>query len=848
LVAQGYDCATIAAWGCDLDVHAFSPLVPVGSTVSLFCPITCDACGATADDAVCSMQTAPTRVNEVMRACCPHDGKGGGHRRMQGDVPQCDLPEVCPSDECAATFNSFMVREQPNSACEKPHRRVFSHGRRNLAVSLPLLLRSLTRAAAQDDCQTWLMNSPGMPVQDFHRFYLGCQQLMIHDTHDPVSCRHVHGGWSWTGLPCEPGIEAGERDYHAEADGSERCLCHRVSTDAMVAYGGPSSAAQCAHLLCHSNGDDGFWFDSCSWDGVEVATGEQAADQSEIVITSDPSAFCVTCQSLGAGDDVTWQWTNLPCLPGIDREDTLRQQGNQDDFTGTERCICHRASNGNSIAWEGPANAAQCGHMLCHNNGLGEYYFDSCAWDGTEVATATAGFDTLTTITSHPDHLCTTEDPVQPTCTERGGNWYWSDLECAPLMEAGERGYDSTPEGDERCTCHKISDDSTFAYDGPTSAAECGHLICHAYGRGPGRYYFDSCSWDGDVVATGQPDPAGHFTTLTSDPGLLCVTCEANDDGFVWQNLPCEPSIEYADRGYDAHPEGDERCTCHASRTDSIFAYDGPQSRAQCGHIICHKTGGRYIFDSCSWDGAVVSTGEHKDHDTYQTITSNPEELCVDIPTDTVTCRQLPGQTVDGEDPGWVWSNLPCESGVEIENWALDNRPEGNERCVCTLADPSYGSSSGGSVLTHAFDGPASASQCGHLLCVDGRVGGSTVYKYSSCSWDGRVVATATPDAGQHFTEITSGAENLCGGITPDPLGKCRGSWASPDRHGCTGIVGRGNAVCGTIPCDGLSITGDSWTPGSDDNGHYLVGSGEGNFLTYTQNLGGSAGCADDTR
>ena len=46
---------------------------------------------------------------------------------------------------------------------------------------------------------------------------------------------------------------------------------------------------------------------------------------------------------------------------------------------------------------------------------------------------------------------------------------------------------------------------------------------------------------------------------------------------------------------------------------------------------------------------------------------------------------------MDGEDPGWVWSNLHCEPGVEIENWALDNRPEGNERCVCTLADPAYG-------------------------------------------------------------------------------------------------------------------------------------------------------------
>ena len=244
----------------------------------------------------------------------------------------------------------------------------------------------------------------------------------------------------------------------------------------------------------------------------------------------------------------------------------------------------------------------------------------------------------------------------------------------------------------------------------------------------------------------------------------------------------------------------------------------------------------------------MVSTGAHMDTDSFQTITSNPTELCVDIPTDTVTCRQLPGQTQEGEDPGWVWSNLPCEPGVEVENWALDNRPEGNERCLCTLADPSYGvNENQGDVTTHAFDGPASASMCAHLLCVDGQVGGDKVYKYSSCSWDGRVVATATPDPEQRFTEITSGAESLCAGVDPDPLGKCKGSFARPDHSGCTGIVGRGRAVCGDIPCDGLTVTGDSWLPGEDGNGRYLSGSGTGNFLTYTQDLGGSASCVDDS-
>ena len=172
-----------------------------------------------------------------------------------------------------------------------------------------------------------------MPIADFHRFYLGCQQLIIHDTHDPITCTHVHGGWSWTGLPCETSLEIGDRGFHATPDGTERCFCHRTSTDTMLAYGGPTSAAQCAHVLCHSN-DGEYYFDSCSWDGVEVATGSPAPDQSLVTITSDPTAFCVTCAATGSGDTMTWEWTNLPCLPGIDREGSLRQPGNQDSFTG----------------------------------------------------------------------------------------------------------------------------------------------------------------------------------------------------------------------------------------------------------------------------------------------------------------------------------------------------------------------------------------------------------------------------------------------------------------------------------------------------------------------------------
>ena len=96
--------------------------------------------------------------------------------------------------------------------------------------------------------------------------------------------------------------------------------------------------------MCHYAG--GYLFDSCSWDGEVIATGEAAADNSFITITwgvlqlhstfttlpslaltvapcsrSDPGAMCVSCTQTGAGDDRAWMWTNLPCEPGMDYED-----------------------------------------------------------------------------------------------------------------------------------------------------------------------------------------------------------------------------------------------------------------------------------------------------------------------------------------------------------------------------------------------------------------------------------------------------------------------------------------------------------------------------------------------
>ena len=53
-------------------------------------------------------------------------------------------------------------------------------------------------------------------------------------------------------------------------------------------------------------------------------------------------------------------------------------------------------------SYDGPASAAQCGHLVC-NNYNSQYNYDYCAWDGHVVSTATGGFDSSTIITSDPD-------------------------------------------------------------------------------------------------------------------------------------------------------------------------------------------------------------------------------------------------------------------------------------------------------------------------------------------------------------------------------------------------------------------------------------------------------------
>jgi hypothetical protein len=653
LVASfGFACSEAASFGCDVDMHDLFPLEPgftEGTMVMANCPHTCNSCSTAHADDTCTAANAATRVDDVMRACCPHDG--GGHRRAQDDTPQCDLPEACPSERCAATFISFM-----------------------------------------GDCQTWMdANRVSLPMIDFYRFRDRCQILSDEqEGRGIVSCTASIGGepivpgvnegtsdgWIWTNLPCSPHMLAADRNgmINPPEDGSVRCtmnwidgqfvaraaapefdlsshlysllmlscamLCLSLSNigDAVYGYQGPQSAAECAHVLCHHSSGK-YIFDTAYWDGEVVATAEAAEDQSETVITSDPNLFCVSCTQTTIDGATAWHWDNLPCEPGMDFE-----EGRYDaDPEGNERCQCHATTNGLMRPFDGPSSAAQCGHLIC-NNYDDRYTFDYCAWDGNIVATASAGFEESTVLTSDPAALCD-PGPVRPTCTHEVNanangvtNWLWSNLPCAPTFERGERVWVDPPTGDERCTCHS-PEYGEYAYSGPQSPAECSHVVCH--GNTVDQFLFTSCSWDGEVIVTAEQTATTELT-ITSDPHVMCVTCENNNElnEIIWQNLPCVGTMEYTERDYSADPT-QAMCHCHVAHyredyhggsddersqwwhgadhsllstvgvvdpTDlsamqaamistndeglpdyTGITYGGPQNRAQCGHLVCHR-------------------------------------------------------------------------------------------------------------------------------------------------------------------------------------------------------------------------------------------------------------------
>ena len=63
----------------------------------------------------------------------------------------------------------------------------------------------------------------------------------------------------------------------------------------------------------------------------------------------------------------------------------------------------------------------------------------------------------------------------------------------------------------------------------------------------------------------------------------------------------------------------------------------------------------------------IAATGDHEVGDSAQTITSDPELLCQTADADAVTCRREHIAS-DGSGGGWIWNNLPCEPGIDMEN------------------------------------------------------------------------------------------------------------------------------------------------------------------------------------
>ena len=72
-------------------------------------------------------------------------------------------------------------------------------------------------------------------------------------------------------------------------------------------------------------------------------------------------------------------------------------------------------------------------------------------------------------------------------------------------------------------------------------------------------------------------------------------------------DLPCETGIDMENQHWDSSPEGTERCQCHRSgRRGQMPYFDGPQSAAQCAHLICHK-GMNSGYDWCERNRLLLS-------------------------------------------------------------------------------------------------------------------------------------------------------------------------------------------------------------------------------------------------
>jgi hypothetical protein len=86
------------------------------------------------------------------------------------------------------------------------------------------------------------------------------------------------------------------------------------------------------------------------------------------------------------------------------------------------------------------------------------------------------------------------------------------------------------------------------------------------------------------------------------------------------------------------------------------------------------------------------------------------------------------------------------EPGIDNEDRGYDNRPDGDERCVCSCSGAGVASSGCSSGMVSSYDGPASAEQCAHLLCsspintIESYDPGShqaPPFYHDTCSWVG---------------------------------------------------------------------------------------------------------------
>ena len=163
------------------------------------------------------------------------------------------------------------------------------------------------------------------------------------------------------------------------------------------------------------------------------------------------------------------------------------------------------------------------------------------------------------------------------------------------------RGWDATPEGTERCVCTSSTasydgNNGIYSYDGPVSAAQCAHLICHSSGHD--NYIFDSCAWDGQVVATAEPDDNQHYTRLTSDPATLCAGIEPDPLGKckgTWDRPDRDGCVGIIQRG---------RTSCRSFPCDGLAHEGGSWTEG-------HDGNGRYMTGRGTGSESILTTGSH---------------------------------------------------------------------------------------------------------------------------------------------------------------------------------------------------------------------------------------------